>query len=86
MKYAGPGLFLFSDSPATEAPGAAIMARLFSRASGGALTKMSQLLEFAANHPYLVGGVVVLSILVLGNELRLRSNADRKSTRLNSSH
>lgn len=36
---------------------------------------MSQLLEFAANHPYLVGGVVVLSILVLGNELRLRSNA-----------
>ncbi|MCH8958376.1 MAG: rhodanese-like domain-containing protein [Proteobacteria bacterium] len=35
---------------------------------------MSQLLEFAANHPYLVGGVVVLSILVLGNELRLRSN------------
>ncbi len=36
---------------------------------------MSQLLEFAANHPYLVGGVVMLSILVLGNELRLRSNA-----------
>ncbi|MCZ6716705.1 MAG: rhodanese-like domain-containing protein [Gammaproteobacteria bacterium] len=36
---------------------------------------MSQLLDFASNHPYLVGGVVVLSILVLGNELRLRRNA-----------
>ena len=35
---------------------------------------MSQLLEFAANHPYLAGGVIVLSILVLGNELRLRRN------------
>ncbi|MCH9025913.1 MAG: rhodanese-like domain-containing protein [Proteobacteria bacterium] len=35
---------------------------------------MSQLLEFAANHPYLAGGVVALSILVLVNELRLRSN------------
>ncbi len=36
---------------------------------------MSQFLDFASNHPYLVGGVIVLSILVLGNELRLRSNA-----------
>ena len=35
---------------------------------------MAQLLEFAANHPYLAGGVVALSILVLVNELRLRSN------------
>jgi len=38
---------------------------------------MPQFLEFATNHPYLVGGVVVLSILVLGKELRLRSNAGK---------
>ncbi len=47
------------------------MARRFSRAPGGALPKMSQILDFATNHPYLVAGVVALSILVLGNELRL---------------
>ena len=35
---------------------------------------MSQLFEFAANHPFLTGGVFVVSILVLVNELRLRSS------------
>ncbi len=38
---------------------------------------MSQIIEFASNHPYLVGGVAVLSALVLSNELRLRSGSGK---------
>ena len=39
------------------------------------MPKMSQLFEFATNHPFLAGGVFVVSTLVLVNELRLRRGA-----------
>jgi len=38
---------------------------------------MDQFLEFASNHPYLVGGVFVVSVLVIGKELRLRGGAGK---------
>jgi rhodanese-related sulfurtransferase len=34
---------------------------------------MQQLIEFAGNHPYLVGALVLLAILVIVNEIRLRA-------------
>jgi len=36
---------------------------------------MEQFLEFAGNHPFLVGGTAVILVLVIVNELRLRGQA-----------
>ncbi len=34
---------------------------------------MNEIIEFAANHPYLVGAAVMLAVLILYNEVRLAS-------------
>jgi rhodanese-related sulfurtransferase len=40
---------------------------------------MEQLIEFAGNHPFLVGALVLLAVLVVVNEIRLRAAGDQAS-------